>query len=43
VTEWFNLEFKALTAVAELMGREMLIMMYDVFKANLFGLSAVAP
>jgi hypothetical protein len=32
---------KALKAVAELMGREVEILMYEEFKAKLFGLSAV--
>jgi len=33
-------QWKALTAVADLMGREMDILMYDDFKMKLFGLGA---
>ena len=34
-------QWKALTAVADLMGREMDILMYDDFKKKLFGLGGV--
>ena len=36
-------QWKALTAVAELIGRETAILLYDDFKARLFGLGSISP